>query len=109
MTLLLGLSIVALTAFTPTPPRLVAPRHGPVCHPRTHRPPPLLAAPPASSAAVALPGGTPLTVALVAAWYFASVVCNQSSKVLLRSLGSQTLTLAQLVIAAACGANVSTE
>jgi drug/metabolite transporter (DMT)-like permease len=43
---------------------------------------------------------------LIAIWYATSVVCNQSSKVLVQLLGSQTLTLAQLVVAVACGAAV---
>ena len=43
---------------------------------------------------------------LIALWYFASVVCNQSSKVLLDSLDAQSLTLAQLLVSAGCGVAV---
>ena len=39
------------------------------------------------------PGGAPLTAFLVAIWYASSVICNQTSKRLLGSMGSQTLTL----------------
>lgn len=53
--------------------------------------------------AEAPPGGAPLTLTLIAIWYAASVVCNQSSKVLMVSLGAQSLTLTQLIISAACG------
>ena len=60
----------------------------------------------AASPPPAPPGGAPLTALLVAVWYATSVVCNQSSKVLVQLLGSQTLTLAQLVVAVACGAAV---
>ena len=49
------------------------------------------------------PGGSSLTLALVALWYATSVVCNQSSKVLLGSIGAQSLTLTQLVVATVCG------
>ncbi len=52
------------------------------------------------------PGGTPLTAALVAVWYAASVKCNQTTKVLVDTLGSPTLTLWQLLVAVACGALV---
>jgi drug/metabolite transporter (DMT)-like permease len=73
---------------------------------RSSRPPLLLAgkAPPAEVAQP--PGGTPLTALLVAVWYATSVICNQTSKVLVASLGSQTLTLSQMLVAVVCGAAV---
>jgi hypothetical protein len=52
------------------------------------------------------PGGATFTMALVALWYAASVVCNQTSKALLRTFGAQSLTLAQLVVSSLCGAAV---
>ena len=56
------------------------------------------------AATASTPGGAPLTALLVGLWYAASVVCNQSSKAARRGLGAQTLTLAQCVVASACGA-----
>lgn len=45
------------------------------------------------------------TAVLVALWYIASCICNETSKRLVGgSLGAQGLTFAQLVISAACGA-----
>lgn len=41
---------------------------------------------------------------LIALWYAASVVCNQTSKVLVQTVSPKALTLAQMVIATACGA-----
>lgn len=70
-------------------------------------PSPLLLAsgtpPPPVAAVTAPPGGTLLTAILVGVWYAASVVCNQSSKILVASLGSQTLTLVQMLVAVGCG------
>ena len=67
--------------------------------------PPVLAAAGSGAATAPTPGGAPLTALLVGLWYAASVVCNQSSKKLLAgALGAQTLTLAQCVVASACGA-----
>ena len=67
--------------------------------------PPVLAAAGSGAATASTPGGAPLTALLVGLWYAASVVCNQSSKKLLAgALGAQTLTLAQCVVASACGA-----
>jgi len=45
-----------------------------------------------------------VTLSLIALWYAASVVCNQTSKNLLQKVAPQTLTLAQMTIAAASGA-----
>ena len=64
-------------------------------------PPALIAA--AGAEEVDAPGGMPLTLALVALWYATSVVCNQSSKVLLSTIGAQSLTFAQLAVATICG------
>ena len=50
-----------------------------------------------------LAGGTLLTAVLVAIWYATSVVCNQTSKALVATMGSQTLTLCQLIVAVLCG------
>lgn len=46
-----------------------------------------------------------MTGVLVAVWYAMSVVCNQTSKRLLRmgDVGTSVLTLAQLILATACG------
>ena len=52
------------------------------------------------------PGGSLVTALCLAIWYGTSVICNQTSKVLVASLGSQTLTLCQLIIAVGCGAAV---
>jgi len=41
---------------------------------------------------------------LIALWYVTSVVCNQTSKVLVQTVSPKALTLAQMVIATACGA-----
>ena len=103
--------LAASYAFTPSPaspasayrPLLASslprcPLAQPSCHP-------LLLA---STDDVETPGGTPVTIALIVLWYAASVVCNQSSKVLIKSLGAQSLTLAQLVVAAACGVGIVT-
>jgi len=49
---------------------------------------------------------TLLTSALIMLWYAASVVCNQSSKRLLKSMGAQSLTFAQLLVSSGCGAAV---
>lgn len=62
--------------------------------------------PPTAVAELTAPGGTVLTAFLVGIWYAASVVCNQTSKVLVASLGSQTLTLMQMIVAVGCGAIV---
>ena len=66
----------------------------------------LVAANVAPAAEPASPGGLPLTMAIIALWYAASVVCNQTTKVLTASLGAQCLTLAQLVVSTGCGALV---
>ena len=58
------------------------------------------------AAAAEPPGGTPLTVLLIVIWYATSVICNQTSKVLVASLGSQALTLCQMLVAVGCGALV---
>ena len=50
--------------------------------------------------------GTALTALLVGIWYAASVKCNQTSKLLVASLGSQTLTLCQMLVAVGCGATI---
>ena len=65
---------------------------------------PMLLSEKTTNAPVPSAGGTALTSLLVAVWYAASVVCNQTSKVLVASLGSQTLTLMQLALAMGCGA-----
>jgi len=62
------------------------------------KPPPAELAPP--------PGGTTLTAALVAIWYASSVICNQTSKQLVGVLGSELLTLCQMLVAVVCGALV---
>lgn len=49
---------------------------------------------------------TAITFGLIAAWYATSIVCNQTSKKLLSrtAMGAQALTLAQMIVSAACGA-----
>ena len=75
---------------------------------RESTPSPLLLAGkgPPPVATVDPPGGNLLTLILVGVWYAASVVCNQTSKVLVASLGAQTLTLLQMVVAVGCGAAI---
>ncbi|CAE8691565.1 unnamed protein product, partial [Polarella glacialis] len=51
-------------------------------------------------------GGAPVTALLLALWYAASVANNQTSKALVSTLGAETLTLAQFMVASACGAVV---
>lgn len=53
-----------------------------------------------------LPANSSVTMGLIALWYLASCVCNETSRKLLSStaLGAQGLTLVQLVIASSCGA-----
>ena len=85
--LLLAVAAVA-SGFTSAP--LLAQQHGaaggsPLCFGRSHRAPlrrqrALVVAASPAPAAAGPPGGAPLTIALVAVWYAASVICNQSSR-----------------------------
>ena len=43
-----------------------------------------------------------ITVTLIALWYYTSVICNQTSKLLVASLGSQALTLCPMLVAVGC-------
>lgn len=46
------------------------------------------------------------TALIVALWYAASIVANQSAKALVGAIGAEALTLAQFVLASGCGAFV---
>jgi len=115
-----ALLATAAEAFSPLPlahrgcKAIAVSRVGVISH-RQHRQPLAVSAPVLAASArlrggggeeLAPAGGTPLTVLLISVWYAASVVCNQSSKELLRTLGPQSLTLMQLVVSSACGAGV---
>eukprot|EP00966_Prymnesium_polylepis_P029835 692929-Prymnesium_polylepis.1 len=67
---------------------------------------PLSASAPAADGPGWLLTGTPLTALLVALWYAISVVNNQTSKLLVGTLGPELLTLNQLVLSVGCGAVV---
>lgn len=117
--LLLATVVVGAHAFKPT----LHTSHRPhaVVTDQPHRPPilrgkssltttsrttagPLLVADKPAALEPSPPGGTAVTMLLVVVWYATSVICNQTSKVLVASLGSQTLTLCQMLVAVGCGA-----
>ena len=59
-----------------------------------------------SGSGAAVSKDTVVSFLLIALWYASSVVNNQSSKILVSSLGAEVLTLMQLLISASCGALV---